>query len=212
MDHPEFVRTHTRIGAAPLVPEVKLYLSDDAFSLWERTEEEIGAQDQQPPFWGFAWPGGQALARYVLDHRSALAGRTVLDLGAGCGLTSVAAALAGASSVLASELDPFAKAAITLNAELNGVVVGTTGDLLAGAGDAAQVVLAADIWYEKQLSARALGFLRRASRHGATVLVGDIGRAFLPASELRELAAYDVPVIADLENTAMKHTRILTLR
>ena len=86
MDHPEFVRTHTRIGAAPLVPEVKLYLSDDAFSLWERTEEEIGAQDQQPPFWGFAWPGGQALARYVLDHRSALAGRTVLDLGAGCGL------------------------------------------------------------------------------------------------------------------------------
>ncbi len=211
VDHEAFVLAHTQVSTAPIVPEIKLHLGDDAFSLWERTEETVGETDQQPPFWGFAWPGGQALARYLLDHPQAVAGRTVLDLGAGCGLTAVAAALAGARAVLASDLDPFAKAAITLNAQANGVTVSTTGDVLDEPADLAEVVLAADIWYEKQLSARVLDFLRKAAALGATILVSDIGRAYLPPAGLRELATYEVPVIAELENASFKRARILTL-
>lgn len=152
------------------------------------------------------------MARYVLDHREVVTGRTVLDLGSGSGLTAIAAAVAGASAVLASELDPLAIAAIGLNAAANGVTISTAGDVLDEPGDAAQVVLAADIWYEKQLSARALGFLQRAACHGATVLAGDVGRAFLPRELMRDLAVYEVPVAADLENAAVKRALILTLR
>ena len=195
-----------------MVPEILLHQSADATGLWERTETELGESDCQPPFWAFAWAGGQALARYILDHPQITGGRRVLDLGSGSGLTAIAAAATGAAFVVASELDPIAVAAIGLNAALNNVSISTTGDLLDTDGDDAQVVLAADIWYEKRLSVRALGLLRRASERGATVLVGDVGRAFLPREHMRDLAAYEVPVVADLENAAVKRTQILTLR
>jgi predicted nicotinamide N-methyase len=211
-DHAAFVRAHTGVGSVPMVPEIRLRLGEDAIGIWEQAEQELGEPDQQPPFWAFAWAGGQALARYILDHQAAVAGRTVLDLGSGSGLAAIAAALAGANSVLASELDPFAIAAIGLNAELNGVSVRTTGDVLDTEGGDADVVLAADIWYEKRLAARALGLLRRAAARGATVLLGDVGRAFLPRDQLRELASYDIPVLADLENAPVKRAKILTLR
>jgi predicted nicotinamide N-methyase len=212
VDYPAFVKASTRLMTVPLVPEIRLYLGDDAIGIWELTEHEVGRTDQQPPFWAFAWAGGQALARYILDHREVVAGRTVLDLGSGSGLTAIAAAVAGAATVLASELDPFAIAAIGLNARLNGVRVSTTGDVLDEDGGDADVVLAADIWYEKQLAARVLGLLQRARARGATVLAGDVGRAFLPAEVLRDLTAYEIPVVADLEDAAVKRARILTLR
>jgi predicted nicotinamide N-methyase len=211
LDHSAFVRAHTTIGPVPAVPEIRLHLSDDAISLWERTETEIGESDRQPPFWGFAWAGGQALARYLLDHPQTVTGRRVVDLGSGSGLTAIAAALAGASDVLASELDPFAFAAIGLNAALNGVSIETAGDLLDEQAVDVDVVLAADIWYEKELSARALAYCQRAAGHGASVLAGDIGRKFLPRELMRELAAYEVPVIAELESTAAKKALVLAL-
>lgn len=209
--HAALVTASTVLRPVPLVPEIRLHLSDDAFSLWEHTERETGTPDRPPPFWAFGWPGGQALARYLLDHPGQVAGRTVLDIGSGSGLTAIAAALAGADAVLASEVDPFAVAAIELNARANGVTVTITGDVLDGAGEGAGLVLAADVWYERDLAGRALGLLQRAREHGAEVLAGDVGRAFLPREEMRELAVYDVPVIAELEDAAVKRTAIWTL-
>ena len=210
--HSDFVSAYSRLAPVPYVPEIRLFMADDAFSLWEQTERELGQSEQPPPFWAFAWPGGQALARYLLDHPDLVAGRAVLDLGSGSGLTAIAAALAGASAVRASETDAFAAAAIALNANANGVQVAVNGDVLDGDGEAADVVLAADIWYEKHLAQRALGLLTRARARGAGILIGDIGRAFLPRARMREIAAYDVPVIAELENADVKRVLILTLR
>ena len=211
LDHLALVRATTTIKPVPMVPEILLHLSSDAISLWERTEQELRESDRQPPFWGFAWAGGQALARYVLDHPQVTAGRRVLDLGSGSGLTAIAAAMTGAVSVLASELDPIAITAISLNAALNNVEISTTGDLLDTDGGDAEVILAADIWYERQLSARALRLLRQATARGATVLAGDVGRAFLPREHMRDLAAYDIPVVAELEDAEVKRTLVMTL-
>jgi predicted nicotinamide N-methyase len=206
-----FVLANSTLRPVPLVPEISLYLAADAFSVWEAAERELGGLEQPPPFWAFAWPGGQALARYLLDHPEHVAGRAVLDLGSGSGVAAIAAAMAGASIVVASELDAFARAAIELNAAANQVPVALTGDVLDGAGGDASVVLAADVWYERQLADRAIGLLRRAQARGAEILTGDVGRAFLPRSALRQLACYDVPVIAQLEDAAVKRVLILTL-
>lgn len=211
LDHAAFIRSHTTIGTVPAVPEIRLHLSQDAIGLWEQTEAQAREPDRQPPFWGFAWAGGQAVARYLLDHPQTVAGRRVIDLGSGSGLTAIAAALAGASTVLASELDPFAFAAIGLNAAMNGVRVDVTGDLLDQPATGVDVVLAADIWYEKELAARALAYCQRAAANGATVLAGDIGRKFLPREFGREIAAYEVPVLADLESSAVKKALVLAL-
>jgi predicted nicotinamide N-methyase len=211
-----FVLANSALRPVPLAPEIRLHLADDAFRVWEEAERNVGGDPVgdaglPPPFWAFAWAGGQALARYILDHPETVAGRSVLDLGSGSGVAAIAAALAGASSVLASEVDRFAAAAISLNAAANGVGVNVTGDVLDGAGEQAAVILAADVWYERQLADRAITMLLRASDRGADVLIGDIGRAFLPRNMLRELAAYDVPVLAELENTSVKRALILTL-
>lgn len=207
----EFVRKNCVLRPVPMVPEIRLYLARDAFALWERTEEAAGQIEQPPPFWAFAWPGGLALARYLLDHPGTVAGRTVLDLGAGSGLACLAAALSGAEAVLASEVDELAHAAIRLNACANGVQVAIRGDVLGGAGEGADVVLAADIWYERTLASRTEGLLARASARGARVLAADVGRAFLPTGLFREVASYDVPVLADLEDADVKRVRILTV-
>jgi predicted nicotinamide N-methyase len=205
-----FVQAHARLLPVPYVPEIRLFLADDALSLWEETERELGETDQPPPFWAFAWPGGQALARYILDHRELVAGRTVLDLGSGSGLTAIAAALAGASVVVASEPDLFAVAAIGLNASANSVAIAVTADVLDGSGEEAEVVLAADVCYEQGMAERVIGLLERARNRGACILLGDPGRAFLPRQLLRELDAYDVPVLADLENAPVKRVMVLT--
>ncbi len=205
----DFVRSACRLGPVPQVAEIRLHLADDVIGLWQRTEDELTA-DQPPPFWAFAWPGGQALARYVLDHPGLVAGRSVLDLGSGSGLVAIAAAKAGAATVIASEVDPLAVAAIGLNARANGVPApAVTGDVLDGDGAGADVVLAGDVWYSRPLAERVLGFLDRAVAGGASVLAGDIGRAFLPRDRFRVLDASDIPVMAGLEDSGVKRTMVL---
>jgi predicted nicotinamide N-methyase len=204
----DFVRSACRLAPVPQVAEIRLHLADDVLGLWQRTEDAFGA-DQPPPFWAFAWPGGQALARYVLDHPGLVAGRRVLDLGSGSGLVAIAAARAGAAAVTASEVDPLAVAAIGLNARANGVpALAVAGDVLDGDGTGADVVLAGDVWYSRPLAERVLAFLDRVTARGASVLAGDIGRAFLPRDRFRVLDASDVPVMAGLEDCAVKRTMV----
>jgi predicted nicotinamide N-methyase len=205
----DFVRSACRLGPVPQVAEIRLHLADDVIGLWQRAEDEFTA-DQPPPFWAFAWPGGQALARYVLDHPGLVAGRNVLDLGSGSGLVAIAAAKAGAATVVASEVDPLAVAAIGLNARANGVPApAVVGDLLDDDGAEADVVLAGDVWYSRPLAERVLRFLDRAVARGASVLAGDIGRAFLPRDRFRVLDASDIPVMAGLEDSGVKRTMVL---
>lgn len=204
-----FVRGETRLLRPPLLPELRLHLADEPCGLWERTEGQLAGTVLAPPFWAFAWAGGQALARHVLDHPDLVAGRRVLDVASGSGVVAIAAALAGAESVTASEIDGFAVAAVRLNARANGVTLaGVVGDLLDGTA-AHDVVLAGDVCYERSLAARMLPFLRRAARAGATVLVGDPGRAYLPTTGVEHLATYVVPVSPELESGAVKTTRVL---
>ncbi|MGI9005526.1 MAG: class I SAM-dependent methyltransferase [Streptosporangiaceae bacterium] len=207
-----FVRAHCALRPVPTVPEIRLHLAQDAFALWERTEDAAGQREQPPPFWAFAWPGGLALARYLLDHRVLVAGCSVLDLGAGSGLVAIAAALAGAGPVLASEVDALARTAIRLNAAANDAAIANRGDMLGGDCEDAGVVLAADVWYERDLASRTAGLLARAGHRGARVLAADVGRAFLPRDLFREVASYEVPVLADLEDAEVKRVQILTLR
>jgi predicted nicotinamide N-methyase len=190
----EFVRRHTRAQRPALVPEVSLLVADDVVALWEAMEAERGAQ-QEPPFWCAAWPGGQALARYVLDHPEVVAGRGVLDLGSGSGLVAVAALLAGAERAVASEIDPFGVTVIALNAAGNGVRgIEVVGDVLDAPlpGDV-DVVLAGDVCYAREMAGRVLPFLDAARRAGAEVLIGDPGRAYLPSNRLTRVAGYQVP-------------------
>lgn len=203
-----FVRSSCRLTAVPLVPEIRLHLAQDVMSLWERTEDRAGA-GQPPPFWAFPWPGGQALARYLLDHAGLAAGRSVLDVGSGSGLVAIAAWLAGAATVLASEVDAVAVTAIGLNARANAVPEpAVAGDVLDGDGAGAELVLAGDVWYSAPLASRVLGLIERARARGACVLTGDIGRSFLPRERFRVVAAMDVPVAAGLEDTEVKQTMI----
>ena len=203
-----FVRSACRLGPVPEVAEIRLHLADDVIGLWQRTEDEFTG-DRPPPFWAFAWPGGQALARYVLDHSGLVAGRSVLDLGSGSGLVAIAAAKAGAAAVVASEVDPLAVAAIGLNARANRVPApAVVGDVLDGDGTGAEVVLVGDVWYSRPLAERVLGFLDRVIARGASVLTGDIGRAFLPRDRFRVLDARDIPVMAGLEDSGVKRTMV----
>lgn len=202
-----FVRAHTRLSPVPLVPEILLHQADEAIALWERTEAE-SATRQPPPFWAFAWAGGQALARYVLDHPSLVSDRDVLDLAAGSGLVAIAAAKAGAASVTAVDIDPLSVAAVAANASANGVTVTAVERDILGEPPDADVVLAGDVFYSREMATRMLAYLTRAARGGTTVLAGDPGRAYLPREGLRKVAAYEVPVVATLEDAAIKHTTV----
>lgn len=202
-----FVRAHTRLSPVPLVPEIVLHQAEEAIALWERTETPSSGQ-QPPPFWGFAWAGGQALARYVLDNPSLVTDRHVLDLAAGSGLVAIAAAKAGAASVTAVDIDPLSIAAIAANASANAVAVtAVERDVLDEQPDAA-VVLAGDVFYSREMAARMMAYFQRAAAGGASVFVGDPGRAYLPRAGLRRLAEYEVPVVATLEDAAIKHTTV----
>ncbi len=212
MNPAAFVRAHTRLTPVPLVPEISLHLAEEPFGIWEQTEHELGLAGLPPPFWAFAWAGGQALARYLLDQAGLVAGRRVLDVAAGSGLVAIGAALAGAGPVTATEVDRFAAAAIGLNARANGTAVTVTlADVLDGDGDDADMVLAGDVWYEKSMATRFLGFLNRASARGRDVLVGDPGRAYLPRANLEPVARYDVLVPRALEDADIKRTTVWRL-
>jgi predicted nicotinamide N-methyase len=207
-----FVRAHTRLLPAPYVPEVRLHLAEDAFGLWEETEREHGSGVGPPPFWAFAWAGGQALARYLLDNPDLVAGRTVFDLAAGSGLVAIAAARAGAAAVAASEIDRYAAAAIALNAEANGVSVAVhLDDVLDRDAGGADLVVAGDVCYSAEMTRRVLVFLDRARDAGATVLIGDPGRAYLPRPRLAEVASHVVPVSRALEDADVKRATVWRL-
>jgi predicted nicotinamide N-methyase len=206
----DFVRAHTRIAPVPLVPELVLHQADEPISLWEETE--AGGGEQPPPFWAFAWAGGQALARHVLDAPELVAGRDVLDLATGSGLVAIAAARAGAWPVTANDIDPLALAAARANAAANGVDVRfVEGDLLE-TDDRYAVILAGDVFYSREMSKRVLPFLRRAAARGALVLVGDPGRAYLPTDGMIRQASYDVPVPEALESVPVRHTTVWQVR
>ena len=196
----------------PLAPEIRLHLATDAIVLWARMEAEAGAK-LTSPFWASAWLGGQALARYVLDHRDVVAGHRVLDLAAGSGLVGIAASLAGAAAVTANDIDPYARAAIELNARANAVDIAVTSDnLLEGGGaEDADLVLAGDVFYSRSMARGVLRFLERACARGAQVLIGDPGRAHLPGRRLRTVAAYSVTDAAPLADAEVDHVYVLRL-
>lgn len=193
----------------PFVPEVRLHLAEDAIVWWARMEALAG-HALPPPYWASAWAGGQALARHLLDHPELAAGRRVLDLAAGSGLVAIAAALAGAADVVANDIDPYAVAAIIVNARANRVTIDASGDdLLDSVGVDADLVVAGDVFYSRPMAERMLPFLRRAVASGAEVLVGDPGRGHLPADGLRVLADYPVPTTEPSVDSSLRRVQVL---
>jgi predicted nicotinamide N-methyase len=211
-DIPAFIRENTRVLAPSHVPELSLYLADDAVSLWELTEEQLGELGLPPPFWAFAWAGGQALARFVMDHREIVCGKSVLDVASGSGLVAIAAMKAGAASALAADIDAFASHAATLNAELNTVRLDTSDADPVGAPTDAQVILVGDLFYDRDLAPRVLAWLIEQQAAGKTVLIGDPGRTYLPRDKLEQIAAYDIPVTRALEDAEVKRAAVWKLR
>lgn len=208
-DRLEFIRNNTRILPPPLVPEIRLHLADESVAIWQKTEDELGEMNVPPPYWAFAWAGGQALARYLLDNPSLCSGMRVVDLGSGSGLSGIAAAKSNAQNVLAADIDAFASAACTLNAELNAVALEqTTRDLLSSPPGPADVFLIGDLFYERALADRVLAYIAAAKANGATVYIGDPQRSYFPRGMFTELATYQVPVTRELEDSEIKKTAV----
>ena len=212
-DPAAFIRANTRVLSPPLLPELRLHLADESLAIWTKTETELGISGMPPPYWAFAWAGGQALARYLLDAPGAVTGRHVLDLAAGCGLGAIAAMRAGAVSATGNDIDEFAGAAMRLNAGLNTVSLGILiADLLSGRPARQDVVLVGDVFYERPLAERALRWLIASQAAGATVHCGDPGRSYFPKDEFEPIAEYNVPVSLDLEDTEIKRTSVWRLK
>jgi predicted nicotinamide N-methyase len=209
----DFITANTAIVRPPLTPEIALHLATEVTPLWHATAERLAAAGAEPPFWAFAWPGGQALARYVMDNPAIVAGRRVLDIAAGSGLAAIAAAKAGAASVTANDTDSLSLAAVALNAALNGVTVTASGGDLTGLSTTEDwdVVLAGDVFYDRQMAARFAPWLGIRAAAGALVMIGDPNRAYLPAEGLERLIAYDVTTSLDLESAAMLTTTVWRL-
>ena len=211
----------TRLVTVPFVPEIRLQQAEDPFTVWEQVETTFSGTatsisasttdraELPPPFWAFAWAGGQALARYLLDHPELVAGQRVLDVASGSGLVAIAAARCGAQPVLAVDVDELAVKAISVNAAANGARVRPVrADLLDGDAGGAGVVLCADAFYEEELAQRMLPFLHRARAGGARVFVGDPGRAFLRTAGFEPLATYEIPVTIALEGMTSKRATV----
>jgi predicted nicotinamide N-methyase len=208
----EVVRANTTLRSVALVPEIRLYQASEPIGVWQRTERAAGRTGLDPPFWAFAWAGGQALARYLLDHPETVKDRRVIDIASGSGLVAIAAARAGAAAVTGYDIDPLAIAAITLNAAANGVtVLAVQADVLDGGDLGPDVLLVADAFYQRELARRVTRFAERGRARGADVLLGDFGRAYLPRDRLTPLAAYDVPGLSALEDSDVKRTTIWEL-
>lgn len=208
-----FILENTRLQRPPHTPELELHLADEITPIWKLTEEDLARIGLPPPYWAFAWAGGQAIARYVLDNPEVVAGRTVIDFASGSGLVAIAAAKAGASRVLATDIDGYCEQAVTLNSEANGVRVEfTDADLTTAPPPTwAQVILAGDICYEKPLAERVLAWLAEARAAGATVLIGDPGRSYFPRTGLEKLAEYQVETTRELEDMEIKRTAVWAL-
>ncbi|MDG4893147.1 methyltransferase [Mesorhizobium sp. WSM4976] len=207
----KFILENTALMAPPHVPEVLLHLADEAHDLWLRTEEELAEIGLPPPFWAFAWAGGQGLARYVLDHTGTVRGKRVLDFASGSGLVAIAAMKAGAKQVIAADIDPFCETAIALNLESNSVEAQFLGTDCVGTDNGWDVVLAGDVFYDKAFAGRLLPWFTNLRARGAEVLVGDPGRAYLPRAGLQSLAVYQVSVTRELEDAEVKRTTVWRL-
>ena len=195
----------------PLVPEVRLHLAHEALPIWQKTEDELGSIGLPPPFWAFAWAGGQALARHVLDHPEIVRGRRIVDIASGSGLVGIAAMKAGAASVLAADIDAFSIAAIAINAVGNDVKLSITAHDLLEQDIETDVILVGDLFYEKGVASRCYAWLLKAHEKGIDVLIGDPGRSYLPIDKLVRIAEYSVPVSRDLEDMDIKKTAVWKL-
>jgi predicted nicotinamide N-methyase len=210
-DPTQFIRDNTEVIAPPLVPEIRLHLATEVVPLWRKTEEELEAEGIPPPYWAFAWAGGQALARYVLDNPGSVRDGAVLDFGSGSGLVGIAAMKAGAGSVLAADIDAFGIAAIALNAEANGVAVDSTTNNVIGTDSPWDIILCGDMCYERPLAERLLAWLQDRAQHGTKVLLGDPGRSYFPKSGVHKLATYRVQTTRELEDREIRETSVYRL-
>ncbi|HEX7006993.1 MAG TPA: 50S ribosomal protein L11 methyltransferase [Alphaproteobacteria bacterium] len=207
-DPEAFIRANTALEAPRLVPEITLHLANEITPIWEATEATLEKAGLPPPYWAFAWAGGQALARYVLDHPETVRGRAVLDFGAGSGLVAIAAAKAGAAHVLAADIDRFAAAAVALNAAENGVAVEITTDDVIGRSDGFETVLVGDMCYERPLADRVEAWLRALAARGTPVLIGDPGRSYFPRTGVERIARYSVRTTREIEDTDLRMTGV----
>ena len=204
-----FIRERTAPAPVPLVPELSLFQASELTPLWHATAADLHGWDDSP-YWAFPWAGGQALARHVLDHPALVAGRRVLDFASGSGLVAIAAARAGAAEAMAVDVDPFCRAAVALNAALNGVDIPFREESPLGLPlPDAEVVLAGDVFYERGLAAGAAAWFGALAARGALVLAGDAGRVYAPASGFVELAAYEVPTTVEIEDAPVRRARVL---
>jgi predicted nicotinamide N-methyase len=212
----KIILASTRLSSVPLVPEIQIHQASEPIGMWQHTELATGRSALDPPFWAFAWAGGRALARYLLDHPAVVRGRRVIDIASGSGLVAIAAAKAGAAAVTAYDIDPLAAAAIEINTRANNVTVASVcADVLSDDGPRpaeGDLVLVADAFYERDLAAKVTFFLEQAHGSGAAILVGDFGRTYLPRDRLVALATYEVPGLLVLEGSDVKRTTVWTLR
>jgi predicted nicotinamide N-methyase len=204
----EFIRANSELIAPPLVPELRLHLATEVVPLWRKTEEELNEMGVPPPYWAFAWAGGQALARYVLDNPQIVRGKRVLDFGAGSGIVGLAAARAGASHVLAADIDKFSVAAITANAAANKLAISITSDDIIGSDEQFGVILVGDMCYERPLAERLMAWLKNTHAH---ILVGDPGRSYFPKTGLTRLALYSVATTREIEDREIRETGVWSL-
>ena len=212
-DRRAFIRANTTLLPVPHAPEISLYLAHEAIDLWTRTEEELSEIGLPPPFWAFAWAGGQALARFILDTPDLVRGKRVYDFASGSGLVAIAARRAGAACVTASEIDPFAISAISLNAAANGIDVAVEGrDVTVDAPPACDLLVCGDVFYEKPMAEKVLAWADRVRETGTLVLIGDPGRSYLPRERLELLAVFEVPVTRALEDSEIKRTGVYRLK
>jgi predicted nicotinamide N-methyase len=207
-DFRRFILQNTAVLSPPHVREVKLHLADEAHDLWHKTEDELQQSGLQPPFWAFAWAGGQGLARHILDHPEIVVGKKIIDFATGSGLVAIAAKLAGAKSVLAADIDPFCADAVALNSTLNKVDVSFTSADLIGTSMEADVLLAGDVFYDREMAAKVTPWFLNLSNQGVTVLVGDPGRAYLPRQHLTKLSEHQVQVTRALEDAEVRKTTV----
>jgi predicted nicotinamide N-methyase len=211
LDRRGFILAHTRLLPVPHASEISLHVAEEATELWQKTEDELAVIGLPPPFWAFAWAGGQALARHLLDHPGIVRGKRVLDFASGSGLVAIAAAKAGAAHVQACDIDAFAAEAIVLNAEANGVSVTATLQDLIGRDDGWELICAGDVCYERAMAESVVGWLSGLVARGAEVLIGDPGRSYLPRERLQELATYEIPVTRSLEDAEIKKSTVWRL-
>ena len=208
MNPDQFIRDNTELLAPPLVPEIKLHLASEVVPLWRKTEEELAEIGVPPPYWAFAWAGGQALARYILDQPDLVAGKRVLDFGAGSGLVALAAAKAGAGEVIAADIDVFAVAAISRNAKANAIAVEAVDKDMIGSRERFDLILVGDMCYERPLAERLMAWLKETQ---ADILLGDPGRSYFPKTGLTKLATYNVPTTRELEDREIRETGVWRL-